>query len=432
MVLLHVSIGRLANGHGGVLVGQRALLGGWNVLHQLGDVWDFDLLEEALFHGLGVVQLGVGVRPLQHGLHLGHALGLAEDVRIRDGNDVGVALKVFALDFQILDYLTLAHLIKVPAVQAAQDLDQTRLRLVQPGVDGRVDRSTLLDQRLRGAHRGVAGHVSDFFLAGGHYPLGGVVQPAQKLKEHRRRWIERHGHGDFADVVHTGCAFYLCNLRHLNLLGLAADLCALELEHRGRVVDMGRIQQRAQGTRQGCGEPTNQVGQANGVSTAPWDELELDDPIQLGHRVVALFPVTVQADDLGALLVHHHDVRSHLTLGKFVVVKFQKCVDMVDLAQAVVVVLELLALDLVVGLLRAALLGLLAAGQVGAADVHAAGHAPVVFPLGDLVDLSRTLGGVEVGGRKGQDHPVDGQELHHGALLLLVVPELQKLRSAQW
>ena len=105
---------------------------------------------------------------------------------------------------------------------------------------------------------------------------------------------------------------------------------------------------------------------------------------------------------------------------------------MIDLAQAVIVVLELLALDLVIGLLRAALLGLLAAGQVGATDVHAAGHAPVVLPLGDLVDLGCALGGVEVGGRKGQDHAVDGQELHHGALLLLVVPELQELRSAQW
>ena len=195
---------------------------------------------------------------------------------------------------------------------------------------------------------------------------------------------------------------------------------------------MRRVQQRAQGTRQGCGQATDQVRQADGVSAAPWDELELDNPIELGHRVVALFPVTVQADDLGALLVHHHDVRSHLALGLLVVVKLQERVYVVDLAQAVVIVLELLALDLVVGLLRAALLGLLAAGQVEAADVHAAGHAPVVFPLGNLVDLGRALGGVEVGGRKGQDHAVDWQELHHGALLLLVVPDLQELRSAQW
>ena len=187
---------------------------------------------------------------------------------------------------------------------------------------------------------------------------------------------------------------------------------------------MRGVQQGTQGARQGRAQAANKVRQADGKHAAPWDELELDDPIQLGHRVVALLPVAVEPDYLVGLLVHHHDVRGHLPLGMLVVFQLQPRVDVEDLAQPVLVVLELAPLDLVVGLLRVRLLGLLAGGDVRPVLVHPAGDAPVVLPLGDLVDLGGTLGGVEVAGRKRQDHPVDGQELQARAFLLLVVPQL--------
>ena len=185
VVLLQVGVRRLADRHGRVLVRQGALLRCRHVAQELADVGDLELLEEPLLHRLRVVQVRVLVRPQQHRLHLRHALRLAEDVRVADGNDVGVAVEVVALDVHVLDDVALAHLVEVPPVQPAQDLDQPLLRLVQAGVDGRVDRRALLDQRLGGAHRRVGRDVSDLLFAGGHHPLGGGTEPAQELEEHR-------------------------------------------------------------------------------------------------------------------------------------------------------------------------------------------------------------------------------------------------------
>ena len=106
-------------------------------------------------------------------------------------------------------------------------------------------------------------------------------------------------------------------------------------------------------------------------------------------------------------------------------------VDVEHLAQAVLVVLPLTALDLVVGLLGTGLIGFNGRGERPTVLVHAVGDAPVVLPLGDLVNLRHALGGVKVGRRERQDHTVDGQELDDRPLLLLVVPQLQVLRAAK-
>ena len=79
-------------------------------------------------------------------------------------------------------------------------------------------RRTLLDQRLSRAHGRARLHVSDLFFAGGHYPLGSVRKPAQKPEKHLAGRVERHGHGDLADVVHTGRTLNLGDLRDLHIL----------------------------------------------------------------------------------------------------------------------------------------------------------------------------------------------------------------------
>ena len=114
---------------------------------------------------------------------------------------------------------------------------------MQTGVNGAKNGRALLNQRLRGADRGVAVDVGDLFLGGGHHTLGGVGQPTQKLEKHRRWLVERHGHGHLAHVIHARGPFNLHHLRDFNLLGLARDLAALELQERRSVVDVGRVQQ---------------------------------------------------------------------------------------------------------------------------------------------------------------------------------------------
>ena len=217
-----------------------------------------------------------------------------------------------------------------------------------------------------------------------------------------------------------------------DLLGLAGDLAALELQERRGVVDVGRVQQGTQSAGKGCGEAADELWQADSVGTAPWDELELDHPVHFGHGVVAFFPVTVQAHHFGRQVVDHHDVRGRLALGDGVVFQLQPCVDVVQAAQAVLVVILGLALDLVGGLLGRRHVGVHSrTGQDGVA-VQARGHAALVIPVGDVIHLGEALGGVEVACGVGQQDVVDWQELGAGALLLLVVPELEVLRAAQW
>ena len=172
--------------------------------------------------------------------------------------------------------------------------------------------------------------------------------------------------------------------------------------------------------------------QANGIGATPWDELELNDPVQLGHGLVLLFPVAVQAHALVVEFVDHQDVRSHLALAVLVVFEFQVDVDVVDLAHAVVVVFPLLALDLVVGLLWFG--GINFHGRLDQVDVlvHAVSDAALELPVGDLVHFGCALGGVEVAGSERQDHTVNWQELHAWAFLLLIKPQLEILRAAQW
>ena len=167
--------------------------------------------------------------------------------------------------------------------------------------------------------------------------------------------------------------------------------------------------------------------QANGIGTAPWDELELNNPVQLGHRLVGLFPVAVQAHHLVVELVDHQDVRCHLALAVLVVFQLKVGVDVVDLTQTVFVVFVLLTFDLVVGLLDLALLNRTRGLHHVDVAVHTAGNTSIELPMSDLVYLSRTLGGVEVCCRERQDHSVDWQELNAWALLLLVEPQLEIL-----
>ena len=127
--------------------------------------------------------------------------------------------------------------------------------------------------------------------------------------------------------------------------------------------------------------------------------------------------------------VDHHDVRGHLAVGALVVVQFQPSVDVVDLAQAVLVVLPLFAFNALVGLLGLAHLWLGGGADQFDVAVQAASDALLVLELGDVLNLGHALGGVEVHGRVRQEDVVNGDELSAGALFLFVVPHLHELRA---
>ena len=243
VILTWVCECRASQCHGAVLVGGihlRRLHGVW---HQFVDVGHLQLLEHPADHSTLVENLRELLGHLHHSLHLGDALGLAEDVRIGHRHHVAVALEVFALDRQLGNDVTLALLVQVPAVDAGQYLEHPALAVMQAGVDAGEHCGTLLDQSLSRAHRRARLDVSDLFFCGGHYPLGGVRQPAQEAEKHLAGGIERHGHGDLADVVHTRGRFDLGDLRHVDVLRLAGDLGTLEFDHGGRVVDVRGVQQ---------------------------------------------------------------------------------------------------------------------------------------------------------------------------------------------
>ena len=68
-----------------------------------------------------------------------------------------------------------------------------------------------------------------------------------------------------------------------------------------------KIQQGTHSARQSGGKATDEVRQANGISAAPRDEFELDDPVQFGHGVVALFPLLRSLGPLPKKTLEHTD-----------------------------------------------------------------------------------------------------------------------------
>ena len=297
-------------------------------------------------------------------------------------------------------------------------------------MDGREHHCALLNQRLRRPDRGVGVDVCNLLLGGRDDPLGGRGEPSQQLEQHCRGRIERHRHGDLADVVYARCAFDLHHLRDVHPLALAADLAALELQHGGGVVDVRRVHQRPEGAGQGSRQATDQVGQADTVPATPRDELEFYNPVQLCLSLVAVFPVAVQANDFPVQLVDHQDVRRRLALGQLVIIQLEPSVDGEHPAGVVFVVLILLAFDLLVGLLRASRLRFQRGAVQADVAVQAAVYPALELPLGDVFHLGDALGGVEVDGRERHQDVVNRDELAARALELVVPVHLDELRAA--
>ena len=123
MVLLGVGIGPLTDSHGHVLVGRVHFDRRGHVNHDFVDSGHLNLLQEALDHHFFVEQLRVVFHDGHNRLGLGHPLGFAEDVGVRNRNNVGHAGKILAFDLQILHNLAAPHVVQIPAVDSAQNLE---------------------------------------------------------------------------------------------------------------------------------------------------------------------------------------------------------------------------------------------------------------------------------------------------------------------
>ena len=155
VVLLREGIGRLANRHGDVLIGCVHLLRRGRINHQFVDARHLNLLHETLDYSLLVKQLRVVLHHGHNGLRLGHPLRFREDVRVRDRDNICYASKILTLNVQILNNLTAAHIIQIPAVDSAQNFEYTTLRFMQSGVNSRENSRALLNHCLSGAYRSV-------------------------------------------------------------------------------------------------------------------------------------------------------------------------------------------------------------------------------------------------------------------------------------
>ena len=194
-------------------------------------------------------------------------------------------------------------------------------------------------------------HLGDFLLGSGHHTLCRVRQEPDELEQHLARWVERHRHSDLANVVNARSTFDLGDLRHLNVLRLSGDFRALDLEHRGGVVNVRSIEQCTQTTSDSGRKPTDKLRQSDRVRATPRDELELDHPVELRHRFVALFPVPVHTDDFRVVLVDHQNVGSQFAFRVRIILFGDVRVDVVHTTQSIGVVTPLLTLDLVIRLL---------------------------------------------------------------------------------
>ena len=87
-------------------------------------------------------------------------------------------------------------------------------------MNGGEHHHALLDESEGCAYRGVRVLVAQLLEGGLNNALACVHQEAKQLKEHRRGWVEGHGHGDLADIVHECAAFHLHDFGGLEVDGL--------------------------------------------------------------------------------------------------------------------------------------------------------------------------------------------------------------------
>ena len=127
VILLDVSVSWLSKQHSGVLIRRSPLLRCWHILHQLIDVRHLQLLQEPSQYLVHVELVRMLLSQSQYSLVLSHPLCLREDVGIRYWNHIRVSCKVIALDLQIGNHFRLAHLIEVPTVQSAKNLQYSGL-----------------------------------------------------------------------------------------------------------------------------------------------------------------------------------------------------------------------------------------------------------------------------------------------------------------
>ena len=397
-------------------------------VEQLIRVGDLERLEDALLDLADVVQARDGRRALGHGLDLGVALRLTEDVRVADRHDVEHAVEVVPRGELAASLLLELFVVEVQAVQPIEDAQHARHGVVQALVDGRVDDRALLQLGQRGAHRRVGVAVGDVLEGRAHHALARVDQEAEELEEHRRGWVVGQGHGQLADVVHVQAALDLLDLARLQGQALATSRAALELEHRLAVADVRSVEQGAQCARRSAAQTADHVRQADRVGAAPRDEGELDEPLQLLVAVVVLFPVAINCKYLARRLIDRDDVGHRL-----LVLDRHRDVGLVDDAQAILVVAGLVApLDLVVGLRRDGLLRLHARGREVYVAVHARLDALLVVELRQVLHVRLALRRVEVRRGVGQVHLVDADEEGRRPVALLVPAQLEVLRAAQW
>ena len=125
----------LAERHRGVLVCRIQLHWLVGIRHDFVDVGHLQLLEHSAHDSLGVNHPGELFAQRQHGLQLGNTLGFAEDVRIRNGDDVAVLAEVLALDWQLCDHVALAHIVEIPPIDAPKHAQHAALAFVQSSVD---------------------------------------------------------------------------------------------------------------------------------------------------------------------------------------------------------------------------------------------------------------------------------------------------------
>ena len=306
-----------------------------------------------------------------------------------------------------------------------QDLETPGHRVVQASVNARKHHHTLLNQGHRGADRLVGVLVAQLLEGSLDDTLTGIHQEPQKLEQRRARRVERHRHGELAHVIDKSPAFHLDHFGRLEVDRLPAR-ATLELQEGGDVLDVGAIQQSAQGTCSGPGEAPNHVRQANGVCAAPGHERELYDPIEFLMPGIIRFPVAVERQGLAGRFIDAQNVRAEVF-----VFDVEVGVDFKDGPKAILVVAGGRAtLDLVVGNRCLAVFGIIGIPQVNV-DIHARLNALLVLHLRDVLNVRLALGGVEICCSEWQIHVVNRHELRTRTAMLRVPHELHVLTTAQ-
>ena len=415
VILVPKSLDRLPHQHAHVLrhrVHRRQV-----IFHrdELVRVLDAEHLQHVAVEQRQVVDLRRRLRELDNGLILHQPLGHRGCARVAHRDDVDHRVVGRAVCRRAVVGLVVVRLVVVePLHQRFQDPQLLLEAGVGARLDGGHDLELPLQQRQRGAHRRLRGHVRDLQVCHAGQAPAVFDDLVQQIGQHHAGFFVRQRQDVVADAAPAD--IHVPELARLDRLVVVLDAHSASFEPARQVRQRASVDQLSQKACAGLGVAADQVEQPQAVRAKPGDVVVLHEVLLAHVQQPVLAPVAAHGKQHVVVLEHRDDVlRRHAAW-------VQRVVDVhadQGLVDRVAVVVDVVLTDLLV-------LCLLDLPRLPHRLPDVAGHVEALclqrldVMLVGPHHMDHARGVARIGRAVWEQHVLGGDELGHGTLERLV------------